>query len=139
MKIPKPFKLSFFKEQRKCDVTFGKLVRAKAGNICQLHAIAREKRIQLPFCCGGQMVCFHIIPKGQSRNALRYDFKNVICACSGGNTWESYNRNTWMQLAPELFPEDWIYLQTWKRATCKRTAFDLSLLRKVFEQSLKEK
>src|SRR3990167_8233501 len=46
--------------------------------------------------CSTQLQCAHITTRG--RKALRWDFNNAICICSGHHIWFTKNPNDWVNI-----------------------------------------
>lgn len=93
----------YARAMRRAEDAFSRFIRARGGNKCELHARAKELGYEMPCKCGGEMVCYHIVPKSRGL-IFKFDPFNAICACSGANTYEYHNRDVMRDVHWHLFP-----------------------------------
>jgi hypothetical protein len=122
--IKKPTKKINWKKQ--ADDAFSLLIRTEAGFICQFHERLREKGIVPPCVCNGVMQNCHKISRGA--NSIRYDRRNVLCGCSGSNTWAHFHDGEWQVLWKLMYPQDVEYLETRKHLIVHRKAWDYAII-----------
>ena len=84
---------------RKLDKLFSLKVREKG--YCELKG---KDTIR----CGGVLQCAHITTR--SRKALRWDFNNAICICSGHHVWYTKNPDSWVKIIGKEFYEKGLYV-----------------------------
>ena len=129
--IPKPRKVNF---KKKAIESFSLLVRAKADFKCQFHCKLIEKGIPAPCACAGVMQCCHLISR--KKLSLLFDPKNVICGCSGSNTWAHFNELEWDKLWRRMFPERIYYLESKKNEVKHFKNWDYAIMVKEYKEKL---
>jgi hypothetical protein len=130
--IPKPLKKINWK--KKADDAFSLLVRTEAGFKCQFHAKLIERGISAPCSCNDVVQCCHKITRGKS--FIRYDRRNVLCGCSGSNSWSHWHEVEWNLLWKVLYPEDVEYLESIKNKEVHHKAWDYKIMIDEWKQQL---
>jgi hypothetical protein len=118
------------------DKLFSRIVRAKAHNICEIHAIAWDRKIELPFVCSHKMQCCHKFSRSYA--AIKYDRRNVYCGCESGNLWAHFHEQEWHELWREIWPVCHVELLPIRKAHCHRTRQNYISMEIIFRDELKK-
>lgn len=99
LEIPKPKKVKKCTLLRKADKLFSIIVRSRG--VCELKGLDSVR-------CGGVLQTMHIV--GRANRRLRWDFKNVICGCSGHHVYYTFHPEDFRELMALHFPEHIEYI-----------------------------
>jgi hypothetical protein len=118
------------------DRLFSKLVRRDAGWECEIHKIASDRGIVLPFSCSEKLQCCHKFSR--SYKNIKYHRRNVYCGCEAGNVWAHYNEQEWYELWRIIWPEDHDHLRPMRKIHSERTRKDFIFMEKYYSDELKK-
>lgn len=127
----------YARAMRRAEDAFSRYIRARGGNKCELHGRAKELGYEMPCKCGGEMVCYHIVPKSRGL-IFKFNRNNSICACSGANTYEYHNRDVMRDVHWHLFPERMKELTALPRKPFRFTVAELTAIAETCEAEVKE-